>query len=117
VTGPSLDEVIETESGTVTRAVPDESQMPHVIVERQEQKEAVRAVLRTLSPKHQAVLALVDLEGMDYEEAARTVGCPLGTLKSRVARARDAFAAQYRRYLQGTLMLEGAPGGGRKGRG
>lgn len=112
VTGPSLDEVLETESGSVARAVPDESQMPHVIVEREEQKQAVRAVLRTLSPKHQAVLALVDLEGMDYEEAARTVGCPLGTLKSRVARARDAFAAQYRRYLQGTLMVDGSLGNG-----
>ncbi|NSW58761.1 MAG: hypothetical protein HPY44_22355 [Armatimonadetes bacterium] len=62
--------------------------------------------LRTLSPKHQAVLALVDLQGMDYEEAARTVGCPLGTLKSRVARARDAFAAQFRRYQQGTIRVD-----------
>jgi len=112
VTGPSLDEFIETENGRVSRSVPDETQMPHVIVEREEEKRAVRAVMRTLSPKHQAVLALVDLEGMDYEEAARTVGCPLGTLKSRVARARDAFAAQYRRYMQGTLMVDDAQGDG-----
>ncbi len=101
--GPSLDQMIETENGMVARAVPDESQMPHDMLERKEQQETVYAVLRTLSPKHQAVLALVDIQGMDYEEAAKTVGCPLGTLKSRVARARDAFSTQFRRHMQGTM--------------
>lgn len=106
VIGPSLDEIIETDGGAVARSVPDGSKMPQDVLERQEERDAVHAVLRTLSPKHQAVLALVDLQGMDYEEAARTVGCPLGTLKSRVARARDAFAAQFRRYQQGTIRVD-----------
>jgi RNA polymerase sigma-70 factor (ECF subfamily) len=100
--GPSLDEMLETEGGSVSRSVPDTSQMPHDMVEREELRAAVHAVLRTLSPKHRAVLSLVDLQGMEYEEAARTIGCPLGTLKSRVARARDAFAGSFRRYQQGT---------------
>lgn len=116
VDGPSLDEVIETSNGTVSRSVPDLSSMPHDVVEREELREAVYAVLGTLSPKHRVVLALVDLQGMDYEEAAKTVGCPLGTLKSRVARARDAFASKFRRYLQGTIKLPGH-GAERKGAG
>ena len=33
--------------------------------------------------------------GMEYQEAAQVMGCPLGTLKSRVARAREAFAREY----------------------
>jgi len=102
VDGPSLDEVIETDGGRVTRSVPDNSYAPHEVLETQETCAAVHAVLRTLSPKHQAVLTLVDLQGMEYEEAAATIGCPLGTLKSRVARARAAFGAKYRRYMQGT---------------
>ena len=111
VDGPSLDEVLETDSGPMTRAVPDDSAMPHDVVERRELQEAVHSVLATLSPKHRAVLALVDLQGMDYEEAARTIGCPLGTLKSRVARARDAFASNYRRHVQGTLRPARKGGG------
>ena len=103
VDGPSLDEMVETEDGRVSRSVPDNSYAPHDIVEQQETRAAVHAVLRTLSPKHRAVLTLVDLQGMEYEEAAQTIGCPLGTLKSRVARARAAFATRYRRYLQGTV--------------
>lgn len=105
VDGPSLDEMVETENGAVSRSVPDTSFMPHDVVEREELKAAVHSVLSTLSPKHQAVLALVDLQGIEYEEAARIVGCPLGTLKSRVARARDAFAISFRRYMQGTLLI------------
>jgi RNA polymerase sigma-70 factor (ECF subfamily) len=103
--GPSLDEVIETPSGAFSRSIPDYSQMPDVEVERQELCAAVHAALRSLSPRHRIVLTLIDLQGMEYEEAAQVMGCPLGTLKSRVARARDAFAVAYRRYEQGTLQI------------
>jgi len=104
IDGPSLDEMLEVDGNGIQRSVPDTSQLPHDMVEREELREAVHAVLQTLSPKHRAVLSLVDLQGMEYEEAAQTIGCPLGTLKSRVARARDAFAGSFRRYLQGTLL-------------
>ena len=103
VDGPSLDEVLENDGRLLTRSVPDNTTAPHEVVEQQETKAAVHAVLKTLSPKHQAVLTLVDLQGMEYEDAARAIGCPLGTLKSRVARARAAFATKYRRYLQGPV--------------
>lgn len=99
VEGPSLDEDIETASGSIGRTAPDVSRLPDKMLERQELCNRVHEVLLTLSPKHRAVLTLVDLQGMDYEEAARTVGCPLGTLKSRVARARDAFGAKFKRYM------------------
>lgn len=110
VDGPSLDEVVETDNGPMSRFVPDHSAVPHDMVEREELRESVHSVLATLSPKHRAVLALVDLQGMDYEEAARTIGCPLGTLKSRVARAREAFAGNFRRHVQGTLRPKARPG-------
>jgi RNA polymerase sigma-70 factor, ECF subfamily len=99
IEGPSLDQDIETESGSISRTPPDTSRLPEKMLEQQELCHRVHEVLLTLTPKHRAVLTLVDLQGMDYEEAARTVGCPLGTLKSRVARARDAFGAKFRRYM------------------
>lgn len=47
----------------------------------------VRA-LRSLSEDHQAVIALVDVDGLSYAEAAELLGIPLGTLMSRLHRAR-----------------------------
>jgi RNA polymerase sigma-70 factor (ECF subfamily) len=103
VEGPSLDEDIQTDDGSVSRSVPDETRSPHVLAERAEVQRAVRAIVATLSPKHRAALTLVDLQQLDYEEAAATLECPLGTLKSRLARARKQFAEKWEQYQQGRL--------------
>jgi len=58
-----------------------------------DQDRAQRALL-TLSPKHQAVLSLHYLEGLAVREVAAVLGCREGTVKSRLARARDALRAQ-----------------------
>ena len=49
---------------------------------------AVRAALARLRPEHREVLVLVDADGVDYEEAAARLGIPVGTLSSRLTRAR-----------------------------
>ena len=41
-----------------------------------------------LTPDFRAVVVLVDIQGLDYEEVASTVRTPLGTIKSRLASAR-----------------------------
>jgi RNA polymerase sigma-70 factor (ECF subfamily) len=105
IEGPSLDENVETEDGYVDRSVPDESCSPHVLAERSEVQRAVQAIVATLSPKHRAALTLVDLQQLDYEEAAAALDCPLGTLKSRLARARRQFAARWREYEDGKLSI------------
>ncbi len=51
---------------------------------------AQQAMLR-LSPKHQTVLSLHYLEGLSVEEVAAVVGCRIGTVKSRLSRAREAL--------------------------
>ena len=102
IEGPSLDAVIQTREGTVERCVPDETLMPHVIAERAEMREAVHGIIRQLPPKYQQVIVLVDLEGMEYEEAAEVVGCRVGTVKSRLSRARTAFARETADLYEGT---------------
>lgn len=97
--GPSLDELVETSSGLMERSVPDLSRLPHEIAERRELQALVQALIQSLSPPHRAVIALVDLEGVEYEEAARILGCPLGTLKSRLARARQALGKRLKRAI------------------
>jgi RNA polymerase sigma-70 factor (ECF subfamily) len=51
----------------------------------------IEDVLRRLSPEHQAVLTLRDLQDLDEKTAARVLSLPLGTVRSRLHRARDAF--------------------------
>jgi RNA polymerase sigma-70 factor (ECF subfamily) len=44
--------------------------------------------MEQMSEKDRAVLALVCIEGLSYKESARTLGVPIGTVMSRLARAR-----------------------------
>lgn len=52
----------------------------------------VRAALATLPPKHRAVLALREIEGLSYEEIAHATGIPAGTVMSRLHHARRLLA-------------------------
>ena len=56
----------------------------------------VRA-LGSLSEDHQAVVALVDVDGLSYAEAAELLGVPIGTVMSRLHRARRRVKAQLER--------------------
>ena len=51
----------------------------------------VCAALETLSPEHQEVLQLVAVEGLKYEEVAEILDVPVGTVRSRLSRARAAL--------------------------
>jgi RNA polymerase sigma-70 factor (ECF subfamily) len=57
---------------------------------------AIQACVKSLIPDYRLVVVLVDVEGMSYEEAARIADIPVGTVKSRLARARG----QLRKTLQ-----------------
>ena len=57
---------------------------------------ALQACVKSLIPDYRLVVVLVDVEGMSYEEAARIANIPVGTVKSRLARAR----MQLRKTLQ-----------------
>ena len=54
----------------------------------------VQAALDRLDPTHREALLLVAVEGLSYEAAAEVIGCPRGTVKRRVSRARDRLAAE-----------------------
>ena len=50
-----------------------------------------------LSPKHREVLILRELNGLDYNTIAEIVKCRKGTVKSRIARAREQFRVHLER--------------------
>ncbi len=59
---------------------------------------AIRACLKSLPFKYRTVLTLVDVEGLSYEEAAAILGIPVGTVKSRLARARLSMRLALQAY-------------------
>jgi len=65
--------------------------------ERRAALEEAQAALLALSPEHQAVISLHYLESLSLEEVADVVGCAVGTVKSRLARARDAMREELER--------------------
>ncbi|TQK07206.1 RNA polymerase sigma factor [Herbaspirillum sp. SJZ107] len=61
--------------------------------EAQQQRMAIEQALRRLSEEHRMVIGLVLVDGMPYKEAAEVLEIPMGTLTSRLARAREALQA------------------------
>jgi len=86
----------------------DPGESPEEAVERQELANAIQDCLNQLNPEYKAVVVLVDFQGMDYSEAAQVVGTPLGTIKSRLARARTKMKSclmGFGELLPGSLRL------------
>jgi RNA polymerase sigma-70 factor (ECF subfamily) len=65
-----------------------EASRPGSALERVEDEQRLQAGLNRLTPEHRAVLVLKDLEGLKYEEIADLLGVPIGTIRSRLHRAR-----------------------------
>lgn len=64
---------------------------PHETADRHERRRAVHEALLQLSEPHRMVLVLLDIQGHSYEEVATMLELPLGTVKSRLNRARLAL--------------------------
>ncbi|MFC1997466.1 RNA polymerase sigma factor [Chloroflexota bacterium] len=91
-----FDEEIES-----PRWLADTGEAPEDTALRVELSEAIQHCLDDLSNDFRTVVVLVDIQGLDYAEAADIMGTPLGTIKSRLARARRGM----RQCLQGFREL------------
>jgi RNA polymerase sigma-70 factor (ECF subfamily) len=88
----SLDDLTEKgvgldESQSMSSSPPAEN--PEVEAERSELRRAIEGCLQNLPPEFRTVAILVDVQGYDYRETSEVIGKPIGTVKSRVARARE----------------------------
>jgi RNA polymerase sigma-70 factor (ECF subfamily) len=83
-------------SDVALEADPDESNLPALAVHedpladmtRRESIESVRRAVQVLPRRYREVVVLCDLEELDYRDAALALGCPIGTVRSRLHRAR-----------------------------
>jgi RNA polymerase sigma-70 factor (ECF subfamily) len=69
-------------------------------LEKREQAEQVVAALGRVEPEYRAVLVMRDVEGFDYQQMADVLDLPLGTLKSRLFRARIALRDELKPYME-----------------
>ncbi|TCL64751.1 RNA polymerase RpoE-like sigma-24 subunit [Hydrogenispora ethanolica] len=80
---------------------------PEDEAEHSEQARLIQEVLLGLSLEHRTIIILRDIEGLDYNEIARIIGCGVGTVKSRLSRAREAFRKQLAGRPRYSGLLEG----------
>jgi RNA polymerase sigma-70 factor (ECF subfamily) len=88
------------EGSDTTRDLPGRSgsttKQPEVIAEKQELRDRIQMALQELREDDREILVLREMQQMPYEEIARVLGVPMGTVKSRISRAREAFAALWK---------------------
>lgn len=88
----SIDEEIATDEGVLSFQLEDRNHLPDQQIINQLSDARVQQIIDLLPDKHSRILRLKDIEGMSYQEIARIENIKEGTVKSRLARARTAFA-------------------------
>jgi RNA polymerase sigma-70 factor (ECF subfamily) len=79
----------------------DHNPTPEQALDQRELESAIQNCLSDLPDDFRSVVIMVDVEGLDYQEVSDAIGKPLGTVKSRLARAREKM----RDCLQGAWEL------------
>jgi RNA polymerase sigma-70 factor (ECF subfamily) len=95
----SLDETIAGEDGDMKKELPDKKPGADEEFEKFHRKEAIEKALNELNPQAKEMLVLRDMEELSYEEISGIIKAPLGTVKSRIARARETLKEHLMKYL------------------
>ena len=86
---PTVSLSVEDDDGEDTQLdVADESQSPELLLDRKLTRDSVRRGLDSLPPDYRQILLLREMQGLSYDEIAQALGLEVGTVKSRIFRAR-----------------------------
>lgn len=94
----SLDEPISLYDGEINKEVADFTFCPEDVYQQKESEEYIQKLINSLNPDYRIVVVLREIAGLSYEEIATELDLTLGTVKSRLNRAR--------KYLK-DMILEG----------
>ncbi|MFM7532649.1 MAG: RNA polymerase sigma factor RpoE [Rubrivivax sp.] len=76
-----------------------DAETPEAVLASREIAQAVNAAVEDLSEDLRQAVTLREIEGLSYEEIAQVMNCPIGTVRSRIFRAREAIAQRLRPLL------------------
>ncbi|HEX67512.1 MAG TPA: sigma-70 family RNA polymerase sigma factor [bacterium] len=92
----SLDDPLSLQNGNLEREVGDESLAPLTLIQRKEKERIIQEAINSLPPEFKTLIILRDIDGLSYEEITGITGLKMGTVKSRIARAREKLKEKLR---------------------
>jgi RNA polymerase sigma-70 factor (ECF subfamily) len=95
----SLDEEPKGNGIPAGQSLPSSSPTPEQALQSKEQETAIQQALGRLSREHRSIIVLRDIEGFSYNEIADVLDVSIGTVKSRLARARADLKKSLMQYL------------------
>jgi len=98
---PSTPNALETEDGETFNETDNltDNSTPESMVASREIAETVNAAIQALPEELRTAIVMREMEGMSYEDIAQSMDCPIGTVRSRIFRAREAIATRLRPLL------------------
>ncbi len=102
---PSSDQVIDEGEYFDLPGRLKDHESPDAVLMGMELEQAVSSAIDSLPDELRAALTLREFEGLSYEEIAEILGCPIGTVRSRIFRAREAINQRVEKQLGGESRL------------
>jgi RNA polymerase sigma-70 factor, ECF subfamily len=99
VTESALFSVNDEETSRVESELSD-GETPEGVLASKQIAQTVNAAIQALSEDLRQAIVLREIEGLSYEEIAEVMNCPIGTVRSRIFRARESIADKLRPLLQ-----------------
>jgi len=100
VTETSLASAEESEETSRIENELSDGETPEAVMASKEVAATVNAAIEALSDELRQAITLREIEGLSYDEIAEVMNCPIGTVRSRIFRAREAIAARLRPLLE-----------------
>ena len=98
---PGADATIEDAEGFDEGGLLLESASPEALAMGGELAEVVESALNALPDELKAALMLREFDGLSYDDIADVLGCPVGTVRSRIFRAREAIDQRVKEQISG----------------
>ena len=98
---PGADATIEDVEAFADAELISENGSPEAVAMGEELAEVVEAALQALPEELRVALTLRELEGLSYDDIADVLRCPVGTVRSRIFRAREAIDERVKIQISG----------------
>ena len=98
---PVTSSIVETNEGETFDGIDNLTDIstPESMLASRQIAETVNAAMQALPEELRTAILLREIEGMSYEDIAQSMSCPIGTVRSRIFRAREAIASQLKSVL------------------